>query len=155
MAAETSSTTAALRTRVAHTARVLSADQVVRRALQLLAVVLLVIIGLFFLQLIVESVPVLGKMGIFGFLFENDWDVAHEIFGAWPLVVGTLITSAISLVIGVPIAVAAALYITEFAPARLRDVLALLLDLLAAIPSVVYGLWGVFILIPNLKPIEQ
>ncbi len=61
----------------------------------------------------------------------------------------------IALIIGVPVAVAAALYITELAPARMRGVLALLLDLLAAIPSVVYGLWGVFILIPVLKPIEQ
>ena len=154
MATETSTRSTTFRTRVSHTARVLSTDQVVRRTLQLVAIVVLVVIGLFFLQLIVEAVPVLNKMGIVRFLFDNDWDIAHEIFGAWPLVVGTLITSAISLVIGVPIAVAAAIYITEFSPARLRGALALLLDLLAAIPSVVYGLWGVFILIPTLKPIE-
>jgi phosphate ABC transporter permease protein PstC len=154
VATETSTRSTTFRTRVSHTARVLSTDQVVRRTLQLVAIVVLVVIGLFFLQLIVEAVPVLNKMGIVRFLFDNDWDIAHEIFGAWPLVVGTLITSAISLVIGVPIAVAAAIYITEFSPARLRGALALLLDLLAAIPSVVYGLWGVFILIPTLKPIE-
>lgn len=155
MATETPPITVTLRTRVASTARAWSADAVARRVLQLVAVVVLVIIGYFFLQLAVAAVPVLGKMGPFNFLFQNDWDIAHEIFGAWPLLVGTLITSAIALVIGVPIAVAAALYITEFAPARLRGVLALLLDLLAAIPSVVYGLWGVFILIPTLKPAEQ
>jgi phosphate ABC transporter permease protein PstC len=155
MAVESSSRTATLRTRVASTARVWSADVATRRGLQLVAIIVLVIIGYFFLQLAVAAAAVLGKMGPLNFLIQNDWDIAHEIFGAWPLLVGTLITSAISLVIGVPIAVTAALYITEFAPARIRGVLALLLDLLAAIPSVVYGLWGVFVLIPTLKPIEQ
>jgi phosphate ABC transporter permease protein PstC len=155
MATEAPTRTATLKTRVTQTARVWSADGVARRGLQLVAIIVLVVIGLFFLQLIVAAVPVLGKMGPIAFLFSNDWDIAHEVFGAWPLVVGTLITSAIALVIGVPIAVGAALYITELAPARLRGVLALLLDLLAAIPSVVYGLWGVFILIPTLKPAEQ
>jgi phosphate ABC transporter permease protein PstC len=59
------------------------------------------------------------------------------------------------LVLGVPVAVAAALYVTELAPARLRWIFALMIDLLAAVPSVVYGLWGVFVLIPYLKPAEQ
>lgn len=155
MALEAASRTEILRTRVAQTARVLGADMVVGRALQLVAIIILTVIGLFFLELVVAGLPVLGKIGLGSFLFENNWDVAHEIFGAWPLIVGTFVTSAIALVIGVPVAVGAALYITEFAPARLRGVLALLLDLLAAIPSVVYGLWGVFILIPTLKPAEQ
>src|SRR5947209_14862241 len=94
-------------------------------------------------------------MGVIGFVFRNDWDISRTIFGAWPLVVGTLITSAIALVIGVPVAVAAALYLTELCPRRARRPLATLVDLLAAVPSVVYGLWGVFVLIPKLKPAEQ
>ncbi len=150
-----SSRVATLRTRVASTARVWGTDQIVRRGLQVVAILVLVVIGYFFLQLAVAAIPVLGKMGPINFIFANNWDVAHDIFGAWPLVVGTLITSAIALIIGVPVAVAAAVYITELAPARMRGALALLLDLLAAIPSVVYGLWGVFILIPVLKPAEQ
>jgi phosphate ABC transporter permease protein PstC len=118
-------------------------------------VLVLIIIGYFFVQLAIASEPVLARSGIISFIFTNDWDVAHQVFGAWPLVAGTLITSAVALVLGVPVAVAAALYVTELSPTRLRGVFTLLLDLLAAVPSVVYGLWGVFILIPALKPAEQ
>ena len=130
-------------------------DALMRRTLQVLAVVVLILIGYFFVQLAIAAAPVFSRFGIIGFIFTNNWDVAHSIFGAWPLVAGTLITSAVALVLGVPVAVAAALYVTELAPARLKGIFALLLDLLAAVPSVVYGLWGVFILIPTLKPAEQ
>lgn len=136
-------------------AREWSADATLRLVLQVFAIALMAIIVGFFVQLALMAAPVISSMGVAGFLFDNNWDVAHEIFGAWPLVVGTVITSVIALIIGVPVAVSAAIYITEFAPARLRSTLALLLDLLAAIPSVVYGLWGVFVLIPTLKPIER
>jgi phosphate ABC transporter permease protein PstC len=69
--------------------------------------------------------------------------------------VGTLITSALALLIGVPVAVAAAIYATELCPVRLRGALTLLVELLAAVPSVVYGLWGIFFLAPKLQPAEQ
>ena len=72
-------------------------------------------------------------------------------YGALPLLVGTIITSAIALVIGVPIAVATALFVTELCPRRLRGPLTIMVELLAAVPSVVYGLWGVFVLIPKLQ----
>ena len=78
-----------------------------------------------------------------------------EHFGALPLVVGTLITSALALVIGVPVAVAAAVYATELCPLRMRAPLTVLVELLAAVPSVVYGLWGIFFLAPKLQPAEQ
>lgn len=116
---------------------------------------MLAVLGYFFVRLAITAEPALSHFGILGFIFTNNWDVAHNIFGAWPLVVGTLITSIVALILGVPVAIAAALYVTEFAPSRLRSTLALLLDLLAAVPSVVYGLWGVFVLIPDLKPAEQ
>ncbi len=130
-------------------------DSMVRMGLRTLAIVILLIIGYFFLHLITVSTPVFSDHGITGFIFTDNWDVSRDIFGAWPLVFGTLITSAIALVIGVPIAVGAALYITESAPVKIKSFLALMLDLLAAVPSVIYGLWGVFILIPLLKPAEQ
>jgi phosphate ABC transporter permease protein PstC len=76
-------------------------------------------------------------------------------FGALPLVVGTLITSALALLIGVPVAVAAALFVTELCPRRLRSPLTILIELLAAVPSVVYGLWGFFFLIPKLQGFEK
>jgi len=129
-------------------------DQAMRWILTALAAGILVLIGFFFVRLIVEAQPALSKFGVFGFTFDNDWDVSRSIYGALPLVVGTLITSAVALLIGVPVAVATAVYLTELCPRRARGGLTILLELLAAVPSVVYGLWGVFVLIPKLKPAE-
>lgn len=137
------------------TERAPSVDSIVRWSLRAIAVAVLVVVAYFFLRFVTAAAPAFSHFGILGFVFTDNWDVAREVFGAWPLVAGTLITSAIALVLGVPVAVAAALYVTELAPAKLRLGFALMLDLLAAIPSVVYGLWGVFILIPKLKPVEQ
>ena len=88
-------------------------------------------------------------------MFGNDWDVSRSIYHGAALLVGTLITSAIALLIGVPVAIATALFLTELCPRRLRGPLTILVDLLAAVPSVVYGLWGVFVLIPKLLPAEK
>jgi phosphate ABC transporter permease protein PstC len=129
-------------------------DQAMRWILTALAAGILVLIGFFFVRLIVEAQPALSKFGVLGFTFDNNWDVSRSIYGALPLVVGTLITSAIALLIGVPIAVATAVFLTELCPRRARGLLTVLLELLAAVPSVVYGLWGVFVLIPNLKGAE-
>jgi phosphate ABC transporter permease protein PstC len=131
------------------------ADPLFRWVLTLLAALILALIAFFFIFLIRKAHPALSHQGVFSFLFTNDWNPSKEIFGAWPLVAGTLITSAIALVIGVPIAVATALYVTELAPRRLRQPLVVLVELLAAVPSVVYGLWGIFVLIPKLKAAEQ
>jgi phosphate ABC transporter permease protein PstC len=131
------------------------ADPLFRGILMGLAALILALIAFFFVFLINKAEPALSHQGVFSFLFTNDWNPSKAIYGAWPLVVGTLITAAIALVIGVPIAVAAALFITELAPRRVRSPLIVLVELLAAVPSVVYGLWGIFVLIPKLKPAEQ
>lgn len=154
MAVDTTQT-AVLRARVSSTTRAWSADRLTRWGLQGVAVLIFAVLLFFFVQLASAAVPLVSNMGVWGFLTTNNWDVAHDIYGAWPLAVGTIITSVIALIIGVPVAVSAALYSTEFAPARLRGALATVVDLLAAVPSVVYGLWGVFVLIPVLKPIER
>jgi len=120
-----------------------------------LAALILVLIAFFFIRLFVEAKPAFDQFGYIGFVFDNNWDVSKEIFGAWPLVVGTLITSAIALLIGVPVAISTALYASELCPIRLRQPLTMLIELLAAVPSVVYGLWGIFLLAPKLQPAEQ
>jgi phosphate ABC transporter permease protein PstC len=130
-------------------------DRAVRWVLTGLAAGILALIAFFFVRLIVEANPAFSKFGVLGFAFDNNWDVSRDTFGALPLLVGTLITAAIALVIGVPVAVATALYLTELCPRRLRSSLTVLVELLAAVPSVVYGLWGVFVLIPKLKPAEE
>jgi phosphate ABC transporter permease protein PstC len=130
-------------------------DRAMRIGLTGLAGAVLALLGFFFIRLYVEAHPAFAKFGVIDFVFGNNWDVANNVFEALPLVVGTLITSAIALVIGVPVAVATAVFVTELCPRRLRPALTTMVDLLAAVPSVVYGLWGFFFLIPKLKPIEQ
>jgi phosphate ABC transporter permease protein PstC len=130
-------------------------DRALRWGLGLLAALVLVLIAFFFVRLLVEAKPAFDRFGVLGFTFSNNWDVSREIYGALPLLVGTLITAAIALAIGVPVAVATALYITELCPRRTRTPLTVMVELLAAVPSVVYGLWGVFFLIPTLRPVEQ
>ena len=130
-------------------------DRALRLGLTALAVAILALIAFFFVRLYVEAKPAFDRFGVLGFTFDNDWDVSQKVFGALPLLVGTLITSAVALLIGVPVAVATALYIVELCPRRLRQPLTVMVELLAAVPSVVYGLWGVFVLIPKLKPAEQ
>jgi phosphate ABC transporter permease protein PstC len=144
-------------------------DQILQGGLTVLAAGVLILIGYFFVRLVGQSNDAFSRVGVFNFIFHNNWDVAqlqdgaacasgggaHCTFGAWALVVGTLLTSGVALVIGVPVAVAAALYLTELCPRRARAPLALLVDLLAAVPSVVYGLWGVYVLIPKLKGFQQ
>jgi phosphate ABC transporter permease protein PstC len=130
-------------------------DRVLKWTLTGLAAAILALIAFFFIRLIGEASPVFSRYGVLNFVFANEWVPSKEQFGALPLIVGTIITSAIALLIGVPVAVASALYITELAPKRLKQPLTILVELLAAVPSVVYGLWGVFVLIPKLKPAEE
>jgi len=129
-------------------------DTVLRWGLRALAAAILALLAYFFIRLIGQSQDVLSRFGL-SFVFGNDWDVSRNIYHGAALIVGTLITSGIALVIGVPVAVATALYIQELCPRRLRGPLSVLVDLLAAVPSVVYGLWGVFVLIPKLMPAEK
>jgi len=130
-------------------------DQILKWALKLLAAGILVLIAYFFVRLYGEAHLAFSRFGWIGFTFDNNWDVSKNIYGALPLLVGTLITASVALVIGVSVAVAAALFVTELCPRPLRTPLTILIDLLAAVPSIVYGLWGVFVLIPKLRPAEQ
>ena len=84
-------------------------------------------------------------------LVGREWDVSRNRFGALPAIAGTLLSSALALLIAAPLAIGAALFTTEFAPRALRAPVAFAIDLLAAIPSVVYGLWGLVVLVPFLR----
>src|SRR5437763_5309587 len=130
-------------------------DRLLRWGLTGLAAAVLLLLAYFFYRLVGESKDIFSKEGVLGYVFDDNWAPGSSKFGALPLVVGTLIASGIALVIGVPIAVATALFITELCPRRFRSPLTILVELLAAVPSVVYGLWGFFVLIPKLKPAEQ
>src|SRR4051795_11029701 len=109
-------------------------DPLLRWTLTGLAALVLLLIAFFFIRLFVEAKPAFDQFGYVGFVFDNNWDVSKEVFGAWPLVVGTIITSAIALGIGVPVAISTALYASELCPIRLRQPLTMLIELLAAVP---------------------
>lgn len=101
------------------------------------------------LELVRGARPAAARFGL-GFLTGSAWDPVAGQFGAWPAIVGTLVTSLLALAMAVPLALGVAIYLTEFAPARIRQPIASVIELLAAIPSVVYGLWGIFVLVPFL-----
>jgi phosphate transport system permease protein len=105
---------------------------------------------LLFAVLLREALPALRKFGA-GFLAGRSWDPVAEQFGALPFVYGTLVTSFLAILIAVPLSVGAAIYIVEFAPPWLKGPVSFLAELLAAIPSVIYGLWGIFVLVPILR----
>ena len=94
--------------------------------------------------------PALRQFG-FSFLTSSEWDPVKRNFGAAPAIYGTIVTSIIALVIATPLALGVAIFLSEYAPRWLRQPVAFLVDLLAAIPSVVYGLWGIFVLVPLLR----
>ena len=106
--------------------------------------VLIVLIGF---ELARGSQLTLKKFG-WHFLVSSDWDPVNEQFGALPFIFGTLVSSAIALLISVPLSIATAVYLTEIAPERVRNVLTLFIELLAAVPSVILGLWGIFVMVP-------
>jgi phosphate transport system permease protein len=110
------------------------------------ATVFILIIGML-LELTRGAWPAIHKFGI-GFLWSDEWNPPKERFGALPFIAGTLITSLLALAFGVVIGVGAALFLVEIAPGWIRVPVSYTVELLAAIPSVVYGLWGVFVLGP-------
>ena len=125
-------------------------DRIYRRLLTVLALTLpaliLVILGVLF----VSALPAIKRFGP-AFLWTSTWDPVAEVYGAAPMIFGTLASSFLALLIAVPLALGVAIFLTEFSPRWLRQPVAFLVELLAAIPSVVYGLWGVFVLIPFLR----
>jgi phosphate transport system permease protein len=111
------------------------------------ATLLLAAIGWVLLSLVAGAWPAMQKFGV-GFLFTKSWNPVTEVYGAAGPVVGTLITSVLALIIALPIAFGVAVFLVEFCPAILRRPIGTAVELLAGIPSIVYGMWGLFVLAP-------
>ena len=116
-------------------------------AMSLGVVVLVVLVGW---QLMRGSHLAIAKFG-FHFLTTSTWDPVAEQYGALPFIYGTVVSSLIALIIAVPLSIATAIYLTELAPLWIRQPLASAIEMLAAIPSVILGLWGIFVMIPWLR----
>lgn len=103
-----------------------------------------------FAVLIFNSYPAIKEFG-FKFLVSNDWDPVNHSFGALAFLWGTLYSALLALVLAVPVGIGIAIFITELAPKKLADVVAYIIDILASIPSIIFGMWGIFILAPILE----
>lgn len=125
-------------------------DKVFRTILITMAAIIpLVVIGMI-LMMVLNSMPTIRQFG-FGFLTGMEWKPAEKIFGALPFIYGTIVSSLIGLVVAVPISLGIAIFLVEQAPKRVATPIAFMVELLAAIPSVVYGLWGIFVLAPFVR----
>jgi phosphate transport system permease protein len=113
------------------------------------AIAVLVVLGIVY-EVVHEAWPAISKFGI-GFVTTNDWNPVTQRFGGAPFLYGTVVTSAIALLFATPISLAIAIYLTELAPRRVRRPVATLVDLLAAIPTVILGLWGILVLGPFMR----
>ena len=126
------------------------ADRIYRGAIIVFALCIPVLLLLIFVEVGVAGWPALRQFG-FQFLTSSTWDPVNGQFGAAPAIVGTILTSIIALALATPLALGGAIFLSDFSPVWLRQPLSFFIDLLAAVPSVVYGLWGVFFLVPMLR----
>ncbi len=134
--------------------RLREGDEIARLITFLFAASVALITFLIVYELWQGSVLPRHKFG-FAFFRTSVWDPNFEQFGALPFIFGTLVTSAVALLIAVPLGIGAAIFLAELAPARLSDTLEFFIDLLAAVPSVIYGLLGIFIVVPVMRDVIQ
>jgi phosphate transport system permease protein len=130
------------------------ADFLFRGTTRFFAVGVLLLLGAVMLSLLIGGFPAFQAFG-FGFLLSETWNPVKQIFGGAPAIYGTLVTSAIAMMIGVPLALGVAMFLTELCPPLLRRPIGILIELLAAIPSIIYGIWGLFFLAPFLQMTVQ
>jgi phosphate transport system permease protein len=125
------------------------ADQAFRFLLRAVVGFVLFMLGIV-AALTTNALPALRRFG-WSFVFTSNWDPVAESFGALPFIYGTLVSSALAMLIAVPLGIGAAIYLAELAPGWIRPPIGFLVEMLAAVPSVVYGLWGIFVLAPWLR----
>src|SRR6202045_3992190 len=130
--------------------RLQQGDQIAHMITLLFAASILLVTVFLVYELWVHSAPSRAKFGL-GFLFSQTWDPVAEKFGALPFIYGTVLTSVLALLISVPLGVGAAIFLSELAPPRISSVLTFLVELLAAVPSVIYGLLAIFTLVPLMR----
>ena len=125
-------------------------DRIYRTLTTAFAVAIPVLLVFIAYEVIAAAWPALRQFGL-GFITSSAWDANAGQFGAAPMIYGTVVSSVLALVLAAPLALGVSVWLSEFAPRWLRQPVSFLVDLLAAIPSVVYGLWGIFVLLPLLR----
>jgi phosphate transport system permease protein len=129
-------------------------DLAFRRITALFAGCVIVLLAWMAIQMGLASKLSFAQFGL-GFITSTEWDPVRDHYGGLPFVFGTVVSSLLALLIAVPISIGIAIYLSELAHPRLRTLMGFLVELLAAVPSVVYGLWGIFALAPWLREIVQ
>ncbi len=130
-------------------------DRAWAAALGVLGLAVLVVAAVIVAELVRIGWPAMAHTGIVAFITTSVWDVTRDVFGALPFIYGTLVTSVVALVLALPVSVGLALFLTEMAPPSLKSIVSFPISLLAGIPSVVYGLWGLFVLVPILRKVVE
>ncbi len=125
-------------------------DKLFRTALLLAASSILLLVAAIFVMMLQNSMPTIERYGL-GLLFNREWAPAQQSYGALPFIFGTVVSSLIAVIIAVPISLGVAVFLVEQAPRSVARPIAFMVELLAAIPSVVYGLWGIFVLAPIIR----
>jgi len=125
-------------------------DKIFRAVLLIAAALIPVIVVAIIAMMVSNSLPTIERFG-FGFLTGREWNPALDYYGALPFIYGTIVSSVIAIVISVPVSLGIAIFLTEQSSARVARPIAFMVELLAAIPSVVYGLWGIFVLAPFIR----
>jgi phosphate transport system permease protein len=129
-------------------------DAAFRQITRAAAIGVLLLLGGVIISLVIGAWPALSKFGL-GFLVSERWNPVTEIFGALAPIYGTLVTSLIAMVIAVPIGLMIAMFLTELCPLWLRRPIGIAIELLAGIPSIIYGIWGLFVFAPFLQDTLQ
>ena len=130
-------------------------DRAWAAVLGVLGLAVLVVAAVIVAELVRIGWPAVAHTGVVKFITTSVWDVTRDVFGALPFIYGTLVTSVVALVLALPVSVGLALFLTEMAPPSLKSVVSFPISLLAGIPSVVYGLWGLFVLVPILRRVVE
>jgi phosphate transport system permease protein len=135
--------------------RISLGDPLLGWSVRILSWIALLAILLMLIDTAINSSKLLEHESIWAFLTGTVWQPASVVYGALPFVYGTLVTSLLALLLAVPLALGAALLVNEYLPRRVASPLAYAIELLAAVPSVLYGFWGILVLVPFLRPLEQ
>src|SRR6266508_954826 len=135
-------------------ARWLSADEIHHRALALFALAVFAVVALIVWETANGALPSIRAFG-WRFLIGTDWDPVAERFGALPYLYGTVVSSALALLLALPLGIGTAVYLAELAPRAVGETVSFVVELLASIPSIVYGIWGAFVLAPFLRTVLE
>jgi len=126
-------------------------DKLSERVFLALALSSISALALITLFIVIQGAPIIGNVGLFRFIFGMTWAPSQGEFGIFPMIVGTLAVTLGAMVLGVPIGICSAIFLAEFAPAPVRNMFRPAIQLLAGIPSVVYGFWGLIFIVPLIR----